>query len=114
MKRIKRWLTDFFEPGSFNNLDTVSIGEAFNDPSVRAFWLNDCFETLKQINLDVDKRLLSGSEMGLTDLCARRKAYQDVLEAVLTARRQVAGKQQDVRHNPRIGAGSVNLDRVTA
>lgn len=99
-----------FQPDQFNNLDTALIAGAFNDPGVRAIWLDYCFEELRTINLEVDKRLLSGSELSFTDLCARRKAFQDVLEAVLSARRKLT---QDIRPNPRPKA-VVDLDRVTA
>lgn len=109
MKKIKRWLKEIFEPESFNGLDTSAISGAFNDPSVRTLWLSYCFEELVRINMEVDKRLLLGSEMGLIDLCARRKAFQDVLEAVLSSRRKLT---QDVRPNPRV-LSAVNLDRVT-
>lgn len=109
MRKIKRWFRDFFKPEDFNDLDMFSIGEAFNDQRVRSFWLLGCLEELKRMNMEVDKRLLSGSELGLIDLCARRKAYQEVLESILSAKRQVL---QEVRPNPRSSA--VNLDRVTA
>jgi hypothetical protein len=109
MKKIQRWFKEIFEPENFNGIDTASIAGAFNDPGVRALWLSYCFEEIVRINQEVDKRLLSGNEMGLIDLCARRKAFQDVLEAVLSARRKLT---QEVRPNPRILSG-VNLDRVT-
>lgn len=112
MKKIPRWLKDFFYPDSFNDLDTSAIGEAFNDLGVRTLWLQSCFEELRNINQQVDKRLLLGNEVGIIDLCARRKAYQDVLEAVLVARRQVVSGTQEKRPNPR--PVLVDLDRVTA
>lgn len=114
MKRVTRWFKDFFRPDLFNNLDTEAIGAAFNDLGVRTLWLNYCFDELKRINMEVDKRLLSGSEAGLIDLCARRKAYQDVLEAVLTARRQVVLGTQARSPNPKDRVVVVDLDRVTA
>ncbi len=111
MKTIKRWLKDLFDPQTFNNLDTAAIGGALNDPGVRTLWLAYCLDELKSINLEVDKRLLLArdNEMGLIDLCARRKAFQDVLEAILSARRKLT---QEVRPNPRTPS-DVNLDRVT-
>lgn len=111
MKKIKRWLRDIFAPHDFNDIDTDAIRAAFNDSSVRAFWLSACFDELKRINLEVDQRLLSGTNLQLTDLCARRRAYQDMLELVLSAKRRVVQETQDLR--PNLPSG-VNLDRVTA
>lgn len=111
MKKMPRFWRDFFKPDWFNDLDTSAVGEAMNDASVRRRWLEACFEELRHINQQLDRRLLSGSESGIIDLCARRKAYQDVLEAVLTARRNVVSGMQDKRHNP--PSEAVNLDRVT-
>lgn len=111
MKILKKWFGDMFEPDHFNDLDTNSIEQAFSDVSVRSLWLHECFDEIKRINLEVDKRLLNGPEYGLTDLCARRKAYQDVLESVLSMRRKL--QTQTGRHNPTSEA-VVNLDRVTA
>lgn len=112
MRKIKRWFKDIFSPEEFNNMDTELIRAAFNDVSVRNIWLTECFEELKRMNMEVDQRLLTGTNLQLTDLCARRKAYQDILEAVSSARRQVE-KSQDARHNPRVES-VVNLDRVTS
>lgn len=108
MKKFRQWLSAYFDPESFNDLDIGAIGSALNDSSVRIIWLSACMDELKAINLEVDKRLLLGSEMGLLDLCSRRKAYQDILEGILTARRQVT---QAVRPNQSVPV--VNLDRVT-
>ena len=110
MKKLKAWLNDIFEAEDFGDLDIGAMGEALGDPTVRTLFLNACLDELKRIHLDVDKRLLTGSEMGLTDLCARRKAFQDVLESILIARRVV---RKEVRHNPRPET-FIDLDRVTA
>ena len=109
MKKISRWFKDIFNLEEFNDLDTTSIMEAMNDASVRQRWLIDIFEELKRINLEVDKRLLLGVEIGYIDLCARRKAYQDVLEGVLSAKRQVA---QEIPHNQAVRPSGVDLDRL--
>lgn len=109
MKKLKKFLNDIFNPE--NDLDIVAIASALNDTSVRAVWLSGLLEDLKTMNREVDKRLLASHPYGLTDLCSRRKAYQDVLESVLSARRTVMAK--DVRPNPEVQT-VVNLDRVTA
>lgn len=112
MKKLKKWLSDYFSPETFNDLDVDGIAQALNDSSVRAVWLTNTFSDLKAINLEVDRRLLGGgNEQGLTDLCARRKAYQDLLSGVLSARRTVVSGTQE-RPNPRVQ--KVDLDRVTA
>jgi hypothetical protein len=111
VNKIKRWFSDIFEPEQFNDMDTTAIEQALNDQNVRSLWIHECFEEIKRINMEVDKRLLHGPEYGLTDLCARRKAYQDILEYALSARRQL--QTQIVRPNPKAEV-SINLDRVTA
>ena len=65
------------------------------------------YEELKRLNLQIDSKLVMGSEFRLTDLCARRKAYQDILDAILSAKRQVQS------NNP-ADRGSFDLDAVTA
>lgn len=108
MKKLKKFLSDLFNPE--NDLDIAGISIALNDASVRHVWLLKCLAELKDMNQEVDRRLLNQHEYGLIDLCARRKAYQDMLEAILSARRQVTGTQEE-RHNPSVSG--VNLDRVT-
>lgn len=110
MRTFRKWFSDYFSPELFNDLNIGEIGSALNDTSVRTIWLDRCLDELKRINLEVDKRLLSDSMYGVSDLCARRKAFQDVLEGILTARRQVT---QGVRQNPKVQV-AVNLDKVTA
>lgn len=109
MRTLRKWLKDYFEPEIFNDLNVGDIGSALNDTSVRTVWLSSLMEELKTINLEVDRRLLSDSQFGLIDLCAKRKAYQDILEGILRARRQVT---QGLRPNPKF-QGVVDLDKVT-
>lgn len=111
MKKIRRWFNQMFAPEDMNGLDIAQIVEAFNENDVRRAWFVWLFDELKQINLEVDKRLLTGADYGFTDLCARRQALQDVLEAVLSAKRGVLRSQ---RPNPRPMVGGIDLDRVTA
>jgi hypothetical protein len=112
VKKITRWFKDIFRPEEFNNMDTDLIRASFHDVSVRNIWLSGCFDELRRINMEVDQRLLTGTNLQLTDLCARRKAYQDILEAILSARRQVQKNTQSDRHNPKVESSFVNLDRV--
>lgn len=109
-KLVVRYLSNFFGPEQFNDLDIASITEAFNDPGVRALWLRDIFQELKAIHLEVDKCLLANLTYRLSDLCTRRRVYQDILESILSAKRQVT---QEARPNPK-PRPVVDLDRVTA
>lgn len=109
MKKMTQWISEMFSPEQFNDLDIFAIGEALNNSDIRQRWFLAVLEEIKRINVDVDRRLLAGSEFGIMDLCARRKALQDVLELVLSIKRQA---RQEDRHNPRPSV--INLDRVTA
>lgn len=107
MRKIYRWMNDIFSPKQLQGLDAIDLVDAMNDPVIRKTWLWQTFEELKRLNLEVDKGLMSGS-MRLNDLSARRKAYQDVLEGILSAKRTVSSKS----HNPK-SDGSFDLDSVT-
>lgn len=110
--KIKRWLSELWEPERMNDLDISEISTALSDMATRYRWLETLVDDLKQMNSDIDRRLLNGKQEGISDLCARRKAYQDILESVLSARRTVT---QAERHNPRHPVDEfINLDRVTA
>lgn len=110
MKKIKQWMSEIFEPEQFNDLDIYAVADALNDHEIRKRWFFGILDEIKKINKDVDRRLLSGPELGLTDLCARRKAIQDMMDLVLSVKRQM--KVEQGRPNP-TGQG-INLDRVTA
>lgn len=107
MKKIKQWLNDIFAPEQ--DLDIHAIGSALNDPTIRAAWMQAVLDEIRAIHVEIDRRLLNG-EMNLIDLCARRKAFKDVLEAILSARRTVT---REARHNPMSEMPVVDLDRVT-
>ena len=109
MKKINRWLHSIFETKQLQNIDLMEILDAMNDPGTRKFWLWDVCEELKRINLEIDKRLVMGNELKLNDLAARRRAYQDVLEGVLLAKR--TAKSQF--HNPLAGSEGFDLENVT-
>jgi hypothetical protein len=105
MKRIVAYLNDVFSTKDLHNLDMNDVLGSLNDPAVRKQWIYETCEELKRLNLAVDKVLLSDSQYGITDLAARRKAYQDVLESLLTARRRI--------RNPNPRSGSFDLESVT-
>jgi len=111
MKKIVKWFSEMFADPEFTDLNMAAIGEALNDLSVRTIWLNSCLTEIKRIHMEVDSRLLSGNPQSITDLCARRKAFRDMLESILSARRQVMNVQE--RPNPKSPI-LVDLDRVTA
>ena len=107
MKIFSRKFTDLFSPKNLQNLDSNELLAALNDVSVRKTWLFDVYEELKRLNLQIDAKIIAGSEFRLTDLCAKRKAYQEILEGILSAKRQVQN------HNPADKSG-FDLDAVTA
>ena len=88
MKKIPAFLRDLFTPKEAYNLDVNELLGAMSDPIVRKAWLMDLFAQIQQIHFDVD-RLLAGGNSNIHDLAIRRKAFQDVLEGVLSARRRV-------------------------
>jgi len=107
---IYEWMSSMFGAEEAQDLNIGLIAESLSELSVRTAWLEMVLGMIQQINMDVDNRLLKQDKKDITDLCARRKAIQDVLEAVLSARRVVLG--QAPRHNPRPAV--VDLDHVTA
>ena len=104
MKTLVSKIKDLFSVKELQGLDVNELLMAFNDASVRKQWMFELCEDIKRMNLDVDARLLSGKP--INDLAARRKAYQDVLESVLAARRRI-------QKNPNPKSGSFDLDSVT-
>jgi len=107
---ILKSIQEFFEPKNFNDMDVLAVGEALNDLATRTLWINMCLEDIKRINREIDKRVLKAQPDSITDLCAKRRAYQEILESAISARRNIV---QGIRHNPR-PATIVDLDRVTA
>ena len=105
MKNIPKLLEKWFSPKHLQGLDIQEILGAMSDPTIRNIWIYGIFEELQRLNLEIDKRLLTADQFNIEDLCARRKAYQDVLESVLSAKRRAKGS------NP--PPGSFDLDSVT-
>lgn len=110
MKKLHRWLNSIFSPQELQDLDAAELLECLGSPSIAREWLFTIYSDLKQMNLQIDQSLISGRDYNLADLCSRRRAYQDVLEAVKTAKKTVT---QAPNHNPRPPAFDVDLDRVT-
>jgi hypothetical protein len=94
MKKILQRFRDIFHPRELQMLDSLELLAALNDPMTRKIWLYETYEELKRLNLSIDAHLTAGMEFKFTDLCARRKAYQDILESILSAKRQAKS------HNP--------------
>lgn len=88
-KVLARLLSDLFSPRSLQDLDAGELLHALNDPSVRKHWLWEVYDALKRMNLDVDRKLHDTDFHNFELLCARRRAYQDILSAILAAHRQV-------------------------
>ncbi len=107
MKKILKRFKDIFNPKELQQLDSMELLNALNDPLVRKIWLWDTYEELKRLNLLVDSNLLEGHDLSLTNLCARRRSYQDVLEGILSAQRQAKS------NNPKDKSG-FDLAAVTA
>lgn len=105
MKKIVSYFNDIFSPKDLQGLNVNEILSALNDSSVCKEWIYEVCEELKRLNLEVDRRLLTNQQWNLTDLAARRKAYQDVLESLLAAKRRVK--------SPNPPPGSFDLSSVT-
>jgi hypothetical protein len=106
MKKIPDLLKDWFSPKELQGLDINEILGAFADPVVRNIWIFGIFEELKRLNLELDRRLLNADGIYIDDLAARRKAYQDMLDSVLSAKRRA-------KNNNPSGPSSFDLDSVT-
>lgn len=108
MKKVARYLSRLFSPKHLQDIDVLDLLAAMSNETVRKAWIYEVYQDLRQMNLDVETALLN-EDFRLTDLAARRKAYQEILEKILVARnRQVKEKHPDPR--PMV---EVDLDRVT-
>lgn len=113
MKRVLvKNLLDLFRPKNTFDIDVYEVLEGLGDGIVRKAWLFDILSEVKAINLEIDKIISSGKELNpiiLTDLSGRRRALQFVLEAALSAKRDI---QRSRGHNP-AAKGELDLDSVT-
>lgn len=109
MKRALKRLQELFEPAYLLDINFEELEMALANTTIRHRWMDRLIEDIKQLNLQIDRQLLSGADLNLSDLCARRRTYQDVLESLASIRRSVMKE----RPNPRAEAAFVDLDRVT-
>lgn len=108
MKKISKYLKSLFSPEHMQNIDFSEVIQAFHNETVRNIWLYDLYQELKHLNISVDRSIMN-NDLQLTHLSARRKAFQDVLEMILSAKRQAIEKKDP---NPRV-VSEVDLDRRT-
>lgn len=108
MKKIARYFKRLFSPRYMQDIDMMDLIHALNSETVRKIWLFEVYQELRNLNLGVDKALLGG-DLRINDLSARRKAFQDVLEMLITARKRSLAEKDP---NPRY-MSEVDLDRVT-
>lgn len=106
MKKLSRYLKNVFSPKELQGLDVREILAAFNEEPIRKLWIFEAFKELQRLNLEIDRRLSTNEIVYLTDLAVRRKAFQDVLEGILSAKRQIHNQ------NPK-AKGEFDLDSVT-
>lgn len=107
MKKLSRWMNNIFTPKELHGLDVLEILSALNEEPIRKLWIYEALQELKRMNLEIDKRLLLGNSFQIIDLAARRKAYQDIFDGILSARRQIHSP------NPKT-KGHFDLENVTA
>ncbi len=111
-KTLLQKLDQLFRPTYTFDIDLYEVLEALGDGVTRKTWLFELALEIKRINLEIDKKLLSGlplSETILADLSGRRRSLQFVLEAVLSAKRDT---QRRRGQNPATKA-EFDLDSVT-
>ena len=106
-KVLFRSLFDLFTPREFQDIDVYKVLDVLGDPVTRKTWLFEVLSEIKQINLKIDSKLMSGEMFSINDLSARRRGLQFVLETALEASRKV---KRDKGQNPEPG---YDLDSVT-
>lgn len=111
MKRILRRFHEIFSPKELQQLDAMELVDAMNDPVIRKHWLHAIFEELKRLNLEMDQILLRNEAYRFPDLAARRKAFQDALELILSAKRGVLLGRNHNQAGTKVG--QFDLDSVT-
>ena len=110
MKKIRQILDDWFKPEAQYGASVDDIVTILENPQARAIFARELLDGCYGANIEVDRALLGGQNYLLNDLCAKRQAFNRVLEIILSARRQV---MQTQRHNPR-PVEFIDMDRVTA
>lgn len=108
-KYIVQRVKELFTPAKFQELDVYGVLSALQDQMVLKRWLYQVLDDIKQTNLKVDQGLFGNQLHSLTDLSARRKAIQDVLEMALSIHRDV---RRAGEHNP-LKKADFDLESVT-
>jgi|WetSurMetagenome_2_1015567.scaffolds.fasta_scaffold491048_1 hypothetical protein len=101
-------LKDLFRPVDYQEINPQEIFDILADPSVRKAWLFEVLQELVRINRSIDQKLVSGVTFSITDLSARRRGLQFVLDTALAAKREV---ERAKSHNCDMGV--FDLDEVT-
>ncbi len=95
-KYIVKRLMELFNPSQFQELDVYGVLSALQNQAVLKMWLYEVLSQIKQLNLQIDQGLLSGKTYDISDLSAKRRALQGVLESALSIHREV---RRDTSHN---------------
>lgn len=109
MRRLVKQVKDLFTPKEIQGIDAYEVLDVLGDPVIRKTWLYEVMQEIKRINQSIDSKLMNGDMLDIADLSARRRALQFVLEAALSAKREVARAKG---HNP-LGGGDFDLESVT-
>ena len=107
-KFLVKKLSDLFNPYDYLELDVYDVLDGLKDDVVRKNWLFSVLQEIKRLSMDIDRMLETGNLGGITNLSARRKGLQFVLETALEARRDV---ERGRGHNPQ--EGQFDLESVT-
>ena len=98
MKKILvKKLGDLFNPHAYLELDVYDVLDGLKDDVVRKNWLFEVLQEIKRLSLDIDKMLETGNVSGISNLSARRKGLQFVLEAAIEQKNAV---HREPNHNP--------------
>jgi len=108
-KYLVRRFNEIFNPSQFQQLDVYGVLSALQDQMVLKKWLYEVLQEIKNLNMSIDRGLVSGKLYDINDLSAKRKALQGILESALSIHREV---RRGPRPNPSKGE-EYDLENVT-